>query len=364
MITLVQSGTTIRLYTDGVQVASISTSIDVTDEARWSIGQEWDSNPSDFYLGMVDDARIYNRALTQAEVAELMRGDPLVAWNPQPANNAMPDVEQATQPLGWSPGDDAAEHDVYFGTVKDDVSLADTTTADIYRGRQAGTTYSPTEALDWGSGPYYWRVDEINSDGSVSAGSVWSFSVADYLVVDDFESYNDIEEGEPGSNRLYMTWLDGFDNPTVNGAIVGNLNVPIAETRTGYVHSGVQAMPLSYNNVGKHSEATLALTGTARDWTRQGVGQLSLWFRGEPTNGAEPMYVALDGRAVYHDNPNATQVDIYEEWVIPLQTFADLGVNLSNVTSVAIGFGTPGSTASGGSGSMYIDDLRLYRVSP
>ncbi|KPK42650.1 MAG: hypothetical protein AMJ65_07325 [Phycisphaerae bacterium SG8_4] len=365
MMTYVRSGSRGYIYVDGVQVATDSASFDLSSVTRWSIGQEWDdSTASNFYAGLVDDARFYNKALTQPEIAEIMRGDPLLAWNPRPANNATLDVEQAAQPLGWSPGDNAVEHDVHFGTDKDAVKNADTLTADVYRGRQAGTTYSVPEGLEWGTGPYYWRVDEINTDGSVSAGSVWSFSVADYLIVDDFESYNDIEEGEPGSNRLYMTWLDGFDNPTTNGAIVGNLNVPIAETRAGYVHSGAQAMPLSYNNIGKHSEATLALTGTARDWTRQGVGQLSLWFRGEPTNGAERMYVALDGRAVYNDNPNVTQVDVYEEWVIPLQTFADLGVNLSNVTSVAIGFGTPGSTASGGSGTMYIDDLRLYRVSP
>jgi len=156
-------------------------------------------------------------------------------------------------------------------------------------------------------------------------------------------------------------WLDGFDNPAVNGAIVGNLNVPIAETRAGYVNGGAQAMPLSYNNGGKSSEATLALAGAARDWTRQGVGELSLWFRGESTNAAERMYVALNGTAVYHVNPNAVQVDVYEEWVISLQTFADLGVTLNNVTSVAIGFGNP---PAGGAGTVYIDDLRLYRVAP
>ena len=158
--------------------------------------------------------------------------------------------------------------------------------------------------------------------------------------------------------------MDGFDNPATNGAIVGNLNVPIAETRAGYVNSGVQAMPLTYNNSGKYSEATLAIAGASSDWTRQGVGELSLWFRGEATNAAERMYVALNGKAVYHTNPRAAQVDVYEEWVIPLQTFADLGVTLNNVTSVAIGFGTPGSAAAGGVGVIYIDDLRLYRTGP
>jgi hypothetical protein len=365
MLTYVRQGNRAYIYVDGVQAVTASASFDLSSVTRWSIGQEWDdSTPSNFYSGLVDDVRFFNKSLTQPEIAELMRGDPLLAWNPQPGNKTVVDVEQATQPLAWSPGDNASQHDVYFGTDKDAVGTADTSTADIYRGSQAGATYSPPEGLEWGSGPYYWRVDEINADGSVSAGSVWSFSVADYLIVDDFESYNDIEEAEAGSNRLYLTWLDGFDNPAVNGAIVGNLNVPIAETRAAYVNSGSQAMPFLYNNSGKYSEATLALAGTARDWTRQGVGQLSLWFRGESTNAAERMYVALNGRAIYHNNPNATQVGAYEEWVISLQTFADLGVTLNNVTSIAIGFGTPGSAAAGGAGTMYFDDLRLYRVSP
>jgi hypothetical protein len=40
-------------------------------------------------------------------------------------------------------------------------------------------------------------------------------------------------------------------------------------------------MPLFYDNNNKYSEATLSLTET-RDWTRQGVETLSLWFRGYP----------------------------------------------------------------------------------
>jgi len=102
MITFVMDGSRITIYTDAVQVGTLSTSIDVTTETRWSIGQEWDdSSPSDFYMGVVDDVRFYNKALTQAEVAELTRGDPLAAWNPNPGNNATVDVEGAKSPLNW-----------------------------------------------------------------------------------------------------------------------------------------------------------------------------------------------------------------------------------------------------------------------
>ena len=291
MITLVQSGTTIKLYTDGVEVASITTSIDVTDEARWSIGQEWDSGPSDFYMGMVDDARMYNKALTPDEVAELMRGDPLVAWNPKPGNKTAMDVEQAKQPLIWSPGDQATEHDVYFGMDLAAVENADNSdTSGVYRGRQAGTSFSPTESLDWGTGPYYWRIDEINPDGTISTGSVWSFMVADHLIVDNFESY-DAEE-----NQIWFSWHDGlgYGAPGVppyfpgngTGAAVGDENTS-SYTEQTIVHGGGQSLPISYDNnkqgFAKYSETEFTLT-SPRDWTQYDVGELSIWFRGYPAS--------------------------------------------------------------------------------
>jgi len=145
---------------------------------------------------------------------------------------------------------------------------------------------------------------------------------------------------------------------STNGALVGNDNTPYAETRAAYVHSGAQAMPYLYGDGGRASEATKTLTGAARDFTRHGVGQLSLWFRGESTNAVEPMYVALNGVAISHTNANATQVSAYEEWVIPLQDFVNLGVTLNNVTSITIGFGTAGGAS--GTGTMSFDDIRLY----
>ena len=181
------------------------------------------------------------------------------------------------------------------------------------------------------------------------------------LVVDNIESYNDLPEDDPASNRIYLSWIDGFDT-TNNGAFAGNLDVPLTER--GNVHGGAEAMPLSYDNNLKFSEATMMLSGVARDWTRQEVANLSLWFRCLAANAPERMYVALNGTAVvYHDNPNAVQTATWTEWVIPLQPFADQGVNLTNVTSITIGFGSRGNTtAAGGTGQMYFDDIRLYRA--
>jgi hypothetical protein len=87
-------------------------------------------------------------------------------------------------------------------------------------------------------------------------------------------------------------------------------------------------------------------------------------------NDAEPLYVALSNAAgtpavVYHDDVNAATIDTWTEWVIPLQAFADQGVNLTDVDRIAIGLGTQGNmTIPGGSGTMFFDDIRLYRSRP
>ncbi len=363
MITLVLSGSRITLYTDGVEVGTVATSVDITTETRWSIGQEWDSAPSDFYFGMVDEVRFYDSALTADQVKELMRGDPLAAWNPSPNNNSTVDIKEARKPLSWSAGDEAAEHDVYFGTDKAAVSNADASdTTGIYLGKQGATSLTlPAGSVEWGVGPYYWRVDENNNDGSITTGSAWSFSVADYLIVDDMESYNDINEGEPGSNRIYLAWADGYGDP-LNGSTVGHLNPPFYEQ--AIVHSGSKSMPLSYDNAVGLSEATMTLTDL-RNWTEEGVGVLTIWFMGDAANAVVPLYVALNGNAVVtHGNLTATQLDTWTEWTIDLQAFADQGVNLSSVNTISIGLGNKSNPVAGGTGTMYIDDIRLYRPAP
>jgi hypothetical protein len=279
---------------------------------------------------------------------------PLRAREPHPETGAT-DVD-VNVTLGWRAGREAAEHDAFISA--DEQAVIDGT-APV--STVAETSQGPL-ALDLGT-IYYWRVDEVNESATPSTwqGDVWSFTTADSVTVDDFESYNNIDPPDPASHTIFEVWIDGFADSTRNGALAGNDFPPYCETRPAYIHGGNQAMPLSYNNSFKFSEATMTFAG-GQDWTEHEVGELSLWFRGETTNAVERMYVTLNGiGTVYHDNPNATQVDAYEEWIIPLQEFAAQGVDLANVTSVTIGFGTPGNTATpGGAGKMYFDDILLY----
>jgi len=186
-------------------------------------------------------------------------------------------------------------------------------------------------------------------------GALPQATTGDFLVVDDFESYNDVDPPDPNSNRIFDKWIDGFGT-TTNGALVGNDLPPYAEQTT--VHGGAQSMPYLYDNANKTSEATLTLV-YPRDWTQEAVTKLSLWFRGASGNAAERMFVALNGTAVvYHADPAASQITGWNEWVIDLAAF---GVDLTNVSTITIGFGTKNSPAAGGSGEVYFDDIRLVR---
>ncbi|MHC4366959.1 MAG: LamG domain-containing protein [Planctomycetota bacterium] len=307
-------------------------------------------------MGDIDDLRIYDRALTADEITQIMRGDPLLAWNPSPANGSDPGINVAGS-VNWSAGDGAAQHDVYFGMDIQAVKDADASdTTGVYRGRQNATTFTPAEGVEWGGGPYYWRIDEIASDGTISKGGTWTFTVADFLLVDDIESYNDLNPDDPGSNRIFNTWIDGYGT-TTNGALVGNDQAPFTERNI--IHGGAQSMPYRYDTNLKMSEATMTLV-YPRDWTEQGVTKLSLWFRGEGANTPERMFIALNGNSVvYYGDPAATQTTIWTEWVIDLTAFT--GVDLTNVNTITIGFGTKGAAVAGGSGTMYFDDIRLIR---
>ncbi|MCL5279009.1 MAG: hypothetical protein M1376_03780 [Planctomycetes bacterium] len=294
MLTYVRNGSAGLIYVDGVQTGSYTAAWSKDTIARWSIGQEWDTSASDFLNCTVDDARIYNKPLTAGEVKELMRGDPTLVWKPSPDNKAVIDVTKTGDGVSWAAGDNAKQHDVYLGLDKDAVAAATAAdTTGIYRGRQAETSYKPTEELAWGTGPYYWRIDEVQDNGSISMGAVWSFTIADFLIVDNMESYTD-EEG----SRIYEIWVDGWTNNT--GAVVGNLTAPFAE-RT-IVHSGLQAMPMEYNNTKTpfYSEAEQTFS-PLQNWTTNDVTTLAVWVRGNPVRFVDKGNGAFTVGASGHD---------------------------------------------------------------
>jgi len=211
--------------------------------------------------------------------------NPVQARAPIPKDGKIVGIADATS-LRWTAGQTAAHHDVYFGDNFEDVNAADTTDATgIYRGRQDVSGYIFPEALEWGV-TYYWRIDEIEADNTMHIGPVWSFTVADYLLIDDIEDY------DAGENQIWYAWKDGFGYGTLEtppfyagngtGSAVGDEKTD-SYTEETIVHEGGQAMPYFYDNNKQdflnYSEVQMTLS-YPRDWTEHGVEVLSLWFRG------------------------------------------------------------------------------------
>jgi hypothetical protein len=187
--------------------------------------------------------------------------------------------------LGWTPGRQAAGHNVYLSAseqeVIDGTALLDAVTS---------AEYGPL-SLDYAT-TYYWRVDEVNDieDPALVEGDIWSFTTKEYLVIDDFELY------DANDNQIWYAWKDGLGYGTPEappyypgngtGSAVGDESTD-SFTEETIVHEGGQSMPLTFDNnkqgYAKYSEAEFTLVDT-RDWTEGGLQELSLWFRGSPAS--------------------------------------------------------------------------------
>ena len=286
--------------------------------------------------------------------------DPELAWNPSPRHLDTVERTPDGPALSWVPGVYAASHDVYFGTDPNAVNDASNVPGmwPQFKGNQDPCSYYP-EPLELDK-TYYWRIDEVNEldPNSPWKGIVWEFTIADYVVVDDFESYNDIPDGEQGSNLVYNTWMDGFGNPSVNGSAIGYVSGFSLETDK--VHSGAQSVPLAYNNANAtYSEATINIEDLAigTDWTLDDFKMLSLWFYGGPFNSStEQMYLKLnDVKVIYDGEQDYLQQAAWQEWSIDLAAF---GIDLGHIPTLSIGFERIG--AAGGFGTVLFDDIRLY----
>jgi len=315
--------------------------------------------------GTLEAEKVYYWRVDEFDAIDTYKGEiwtfttPGAVGAPQPADGTV--GASMTTALSWTAATNATSHDVYLGLDKDAVRNADTS-APEYQGNAAlGSESVDPGKLAWFT-TYYWRVDAVTSAGPVK-GPIWSFTTADFISVDDFESYTD---DDVAGEAIWQHWIDGF-GVADNGAQAGNLLPPYCEQTI--VHGGAQSMPLFYTNEAGVTNSEAALTLTTRDWTEEGVGELSLWLRGSAANAAEPLYMSVSNAAgapviAAYDDPTVAQIGTWTQWVVPLQTLADQGINLTDVDKIAIGLGSKGGAAVGGTGTMYIDDIALYRPQP
>ncbi|MHC4436148.1 MAG: LamG-like jellyroll fold domain-containing protein [Planctomycetota bacterium] len=266
---------------------------------------------------------------------------PVRAHKPEPADgaeNVLPGM-----PLQWRPGREASTHDVLIGTAIDDLTLVGDNITE--------TSFMQDLVL---SETYYWQV--LETDLAELAGDIWSFSTQDFLVVDDFESYNTTDK------QIWETWLDGlgfgipgspnFYGGNGTGSAVGDESSPSYMEET-IVHSGSKSVPLAYKNAAVNiSEITAKISDLSigPDWTRADVKALTLYIHGSEDNLGGQLYIKVND--VRKDQSANLAGEYWQQVNIDLASF---GVDLQNVTSMTIGIAGAGS-----SGLVYIDDIRLY----
>jgi hypothetical protein len=274
-----------------------------------------------------------------------------------PGGKAVDVPQQLT--LSWTAGEKAAKHDVYFGDNAQAVADATPATAAVYKGQQklAENTFDPG-ILEWNK-TYYWRIDEVNDAVAESPwkGNVWSFTTANFIVVDNMETYTD-----DAGNEIYSVWVDGFTDGKSNST-VGNMTAPFAEVIV--VNDGRQALPMTYDNTKAPfiSEAQREFA-PVQDWTVNSMNTLVLALQGIITNGAGLVYVTIEdsaGKSATVTNTDAAVVTtgIWGDWKVPLSQFA--GVDLTKVKKMYIGVGDRAAPKAGGAGKIYVDDIRVVK---
>jgi len=274
------------------------------------------------------------------------------ATEPQPGNDAR-NVDINTI-LSWKAPDTAASHNVYFGT--DSTVVADANMSSdpnlVTMANVDAPSFDPN-GLDFGT-TYFWRIDEVN-EPDLWAGSVWTFTTANFIIVDDFESYTDnVDLGE----AIFQTWDDGWEDPN-NGSQVGYDQEPFAEQTT--VHGGTQAMPLKYDNTDVASSSATRTWAEPQDWTLNGFNALKLYVRGSAMNQADRLYVTITDSAgmpatVPYPDTAIMTAEEWTEWLIPAADLA--GVDMAAVTAMTIGVGGQGDP-SGATGLLLIDDITV-----
>lgn len=144
------------------------------------------------------------------------------AKHPSPADlDYHADADNGNYTLSWSAAPNAVKHEIYFGTDKNLVLNADKSSS-CYKGSQSSTQTTFEVSDLYSLNTYYWRVDEVEEDGTVTAGDVWSF-MPRKLAFADAEGYGRYAHGGRGGKVVYVTNLndDGpgsFREAVTNGS--------------------------------------------------------------------------------------------------------------------------------------------------
>lgn len=146
--------------------------------AEFKLRQTWNVywhgagiTPGTTYYWRIDEVESDGKTIHKGDVWSFTALG-LTASNPNPSDGAKSVDPNAD--LTWTAGFHAVMHEVYFGTDK--ANVADGTAA-TFKVKHVTTTYDPG-TLAQGT-TYFWRIDEVEPDGSKDKGDVWRFTTAE-----------------------------------------------------------------------------------------------------------------------------------------------------------------------------------------
>ncbi len=163
-------GSTAKIYVDGVLAASKAFSGNVGDSNTWRIGA-YGSSPTGNFDGSIDEVRIYNRALTAAQLQSDMTtpvGPPDTTPPTKPGSFAASTTTPSSITTTWTPSTDnviVAGYNVYRNGTK------------VASLPSSATTYT-FDSLACGS-PYQLEIEAVDGSGNLSARASLTTPTAD-----------------------------------------------------------------------------------------------------------------------------------------------------------------------------------------